>query len=366
MRLKIVTSRDDIEHLKLDFIPTVVVGFFQAGTEDIYMFQYYRLKKYFPMAEFIGCSSENNISNRVPFIDVDGSVPYLFMMIDIKREAFSIQIPTTYKELKLEADKKYSVMMLSSEYDKSIDEAVSHVQHKIGNNVYGAIAGSCLETDERASIFYNGEFIYGGTLFWLMDNAFYHLKGLSIHNFEPVGIDLTVTKVEEKTILEIEEKPALDVIESMMGTLTSESLSSFDHPFFIHSEEKKGADSKIMPLSTLRKINRSDKSLEFMRDVHYGNKLNIAIPLNRLGQEEMFESLIKIVEKESVCFLFSSFAFSRHWAEMEPLYLMHLTQMRGVEFSGLHTFGEIGTLQPNGSCEVQNQTLTFVTLNETR
>ena len=228
MRLKIVTSRDDIEHLKLDFIPTVVVGFFQAGTEDIYMFQYYRLKKYFPMAEFIGCSSENNISNRVPFIDVDGSVPYLFMMIDIKREAFSIQIPTTYKELKLEADKKYSVMMLSSEYDKSIDEAVSHVQHKIGNNVYGAIAGSCLETDERASIFYNGEFIYGGTLFWLMDNAFYHLKGLSIHNFEPVGIDLTVTKVEEKTILEIEEKPALDVIESMMGTLTSESLSSLE------------------------------------------------------------------------------------------------------------------------------------------
>ncbi len=367
MRYKIVTGNDYRGDIALNFSPTVVVGFFQAGKEDVFLSHYKSFKKRFPDVEVFGCSSESNISNEVPYVDTDGRYSYVFMMFEMKKEAFTIQLFNTYETLKIAENKTYSAMMLGAEYNETIDETVAGVKHLIRtDNIYGAIAGHAVDSDDKGLLFCNGAFLDYGYLLWLTDNAYYKFQGMSIHNFEPVGIELSITDAKDKTIFEIEEEPALEMIESMMGTLTPESLASYDHPFFIWSEQNKDVCNELMPVTTLRRINRVDKSLELFKSVQSGDKLNIAIPLDRRGQEKMFEKLMGNIEKGSVGFVFACIAFKAHWAEMEPLYLMHLTQMTGLEFAGLHTYGEIGPLSAECPSSVQNQTLTLVTLTETR
>ncbi|RLA70895.1 MAG: hypothetical protein DRG24_06245 [Epsilonproteobacteria bacterium] len=367
MRHKIITGNDYSSDIALDFIPTVIVGFFQAGGEDQFFAHYTSLKKRFPDVEVMGCNSESNITNEIPYVDLDGKNPCVFMLFEMKREAFSIQLFSTDETIEVEENKKYSAMMLVAEYNETIEETLVGIKHVIGTgSIYGAIAGQTIDSDGKVLLFYNGAFLEQGHLLWLIDNAYYKFKGMSIHNFEPVGMELNITNAKDKTIFEIEEEPALEIIESMMGTLTPESLASYDHPFFIWSEQNRYICNEVMPVTTLRRVNHSEKSLELFKGVHSGDKLSVAIPLDKKGQEKMFEKLIQNIEKDSVGFLFTCIAFKAHWGEMEPLYLMHLTQMSGLEFAGLHTFGEIGPHSPECSSAVQNQTLTLVTLNETR
>lgn len=333
------------------FIPTVAVGFYRSDrTEDFIAFDR-ALRQRFAALHVIGCSGSGNVFDTIPHIDKDGAHPCIFLVLDPARSAYVLQLLTDTDAI---PDLSYPQAMLLSSRGFDVESLVGHLRNNAAKAFFGAIAGG-----DDASIFYNGEVVEQGCIVWSIDPKVYVLGGVSIHNFEPVGFELTVTRADGSTVLEIEEEPALDLVEEIMGTMTPEGLEAFEYPFFIASEHR-----QRVPLSSLQNIDRANGTLELFRNVNVGDKLKVAVLLNRKQQEANIRRLTENVPEGGVAFLFICFAFRGHWADMEPIYLMYLAEHLGLPFLGLHISGEIGRLHPNDPSMLQNQTITLVTLTE--
>lgn len=363
MNYAIVTHLDQID--TIDFKPTIIVGFYQCGKEKKFSEYYEVFKDRFPNVDIIGCSSESNIYDTIPHVDTEGKHICTFMCIDIKKEAYTLQLFHTQEEQKIimEKNRKYAALIFSPSYNSDIEHIITTLQREIGQNSFlGAVAGALSPNLEGGSIFYNGEYISEDTLVWFIDQEKYLLKGISVYDFDPVGFDLEITGADGYRILEIENKPALDMIEEMIGRLDPESIASFDHPFFITSD--KNDQSSDMPLTAMRGIDRESKSIILYKKVCNGDKLKLAISFNREAQEAQLDKFCDYTVDDGIAFLFACVAYKGHWGEMEPIYLMRLAENLKVPFIGLHSLGEIGPLSPEGFSMMQNQTVTLAVLSE--
>lgn len=365
MNYIILTSLDSIN--SIDFEPTIIMGFYRCGKEKFFSEYYESLKERFPNVDIIGCSSESNIYDKIPHVDTDGTHTCTFMCIDMKKEAYTLQLFNSQEEQKLmmEKNRKYAALILSAWYNNDLEQIITMLQNEIGQNSFlGAVAGAVSSNMEKGSIFYNGEYILEGTLVWLIDQEEYLLKGISVHDFDPVGFDLEITSADGYRILEIENKPALDMIEEMIGRLDSESIASFDHPFFITSD--KSDQSADTMLTAMQCIDRESKSVILYKKVFNGDKLKLAISFNREDQEAQLDNFSDYTVNDGIAFLFACVAYKAHWGEMEPIYLMRLAKNLRVPFIGLHSLGEIGPLSPKGFSMMQNQTVTLAVLSENK
>ncbi|RLA75021.1 MAG: hypothetical protein DRG30_04845, partial [Epsilonproteobacteria bacterium] len=363
MNYTILTDLDKLD--SINFVPTFIVGFYRQGKEDIFSGFFKRLKDRFPKADIIGCSSESNIYDTIPHIDIDGTHHCIFMCIEMKSESYILQHYSTLEKYELLADKsrEYSAIILSANYDDQLEHLIKMLQKGIGkNSFFGAVAGTLNSEMEKGTIFYNGKYISEGTLIWFIDQEQYLLKGVSMHDFDPVGFDLEITHAIDYTIFEIENKPALEMIEEVVGTLDPDSIASFDHPFFITSDKNKSSEN--IPITAMYAVDREVKSITLYKKVSNGDKLKVAIPHSRQIEEEQLVRFHDYTKDNSIAFLFVCIAFKGHWGEMEPLYLMRLSQNLKVPFIGFHTFGEIGILEPKGYSLMQNQTVTLAVLSE--
>ena len=363
MNYAIVTdlgSMDDI-----DFIPTIIIGFYQYGEEDSFLKYSKILKERFANVDIIGCSSESNIHDSMPHIDIDNTHLCTYMCIDMKKESYALQLCKKDEEIAfmLDESKKYSAIVLNSTYDNYLEKIIAALHQKIGkNDFFGVIAGSVASKLDKVTIFYNGQYISEDALIWFIDQNDYALKGMSVHDFEPVGFSLEITSADAYTIYEIENKPALDMVEEIIGTLDPEALASFDHPFVITSDTENS--SVQSPLASIHNIDRKVKSLTLFKKVYKGQKLKLAIPFDRKQQEEQLNKFCKYNTNNAIAFLFVCVAFKKHWGEMEPIYLMRLAENLKLPFIGLHALGEIGPLQEDGFSLMQNQTVTLAVLSE--
>ena len=366
MKYKILVSDEDIE--TLDFIPTICVSFYESGNEEQLQKQYMLYKEHFPTLDMIGCSSESNIYNQTPYVDLYGKYACIFIFFDMNKEAYRIQMIDNDSLIKsnnraLNHGATYHAMVLTTlEYAVPI---ISEVNRDIGEGfVYGAVASTSGTSDFVSdTIFYNGKFFQDFSLVWLIDDAFYFLQGLSIHTFEPVGFKMEITEANGRTIYEIENEQALDKLESIMGTLTEEGIESFDYPFFISGGKDDMLNTECV-LYSLDSIDREKKSITMYKPVQRGQTLTISVPASKKERERRILSLKHALLPDSFNFLFLCLGMKKHLGELESIYLMYLDKKLSSPFIGFHAAGEIGSLTSGEPSVLQNQTLTFVSLAE--
>ena len=365
MNHAIITSLEEID--SLDFTPTLIVGFYHYENKNKFLELYNTFHKHFPHADIIGSSGESVIYHTTPHIDIDGTNRCTFVCLEMKKDAYSLQLLSSGEKPHINTDKNlhYSAIVLESYYTNNTEKIISLLNEEPNiNQFFGSISGLSSSDLNQGTIFYNGIFSSDKTLLWIIDENHYFLKGLSQHNFNPIGYSLEITHTEGYKLLEIENEPALDIIEKMIGTINSESLISFDHPFFITPKSNQNDAENSTPLSALLSIDREEKSITLYKKVRNGDKLKLAIPFSRKKQESQLANYSQFYTKNSIAFLFVCISYRGHWGEIEPIYLMHLAKNLNVPFIGFHSLGEIGPLRAKSPSLMQNQTLTLAVLSE--
>lgn len=362
MKYKIFTDLKEIDNS--DFIPSIIILFYLSNKKEKVQESYIQLKNKFKNIDIIACSNIQNIYCTLPHLKPSTMDSISYMAISMPKKTYSIEICNdAYQHNFLDKyNSKYKAIMFSSHYQKNIEKFIAVFNKKIGKDkLFGAISGTS-EYPFNGEVFYNGKFIKEGSIIWFIKDKFYSLKGISLHDFYPIDLEMEVTKAKDFILYEIEKKPALDMIEEVIGKIDDDSILSFDHPFFIKS---KNATAKYIPLSAMHKINREDKSIQLYKHIAKGDTLQLAIPFRREEQEKQLNDLYKHHQKGSIGFLFLCIAYKGHWNEMVHTYIMRLSKKLNIPFIGLHSLGEICSIKENDDTLIQNQTITFVTLTET-
>jgi len=364
---QIIVTAKELE--KITFVPTVVIGFYQSGKEEAFSESVTLLKERFPDVDLIGCSSESNIYNFMPHVFFEEEEVCVFVCLDIKKEAYSIELHTTKNSMKKREkyQSSWSALMLCSHYFSALEKLVTRLQKE--NNIqplFGAIASvSDASESESGTLFWNGDYYEDHILLWLIDPKYYLLEGKSVHHFQPVGFDMEVTKAKERVLYEIGNRPALEVLEEVVGRINKGTLSSFDHPFFLKEKENNKISFNDSPLCSIRAVNKKRGSVSLYRSVHEYAKLKIGVSLGREEQEQQLETFsIFKKRKNAVAFIFNCVGIKANLGLMEFVYLMDLKKKLHLPFIGFHSFGEIGSVNTGGESVLHNQTMSIAILSE--
>jgi len=351
---------------KIDFTPTLIFGFYGEDQRDAFLQTAHKVNRLFGDVALIACSSSSNIMGKAPYREEET----VLCLMDLTRDAFRILFSSDKKEgidfsLGAKGRAQHALLFYAGN-DSWVQQGFESLQEELhGGGLFGAVAGA-LDTDKGGSLYYEGAFYEEGILGCLIDATQYDLKGAALHDFEPSGIELFVTKAEGNRIIQIEDEPALSMIESIIGTITPNRLAMFDTPFFIKNGSlKKGAE---FSLTSLQNIDRSTNCLRLSHNVQVGSRLKVAIPIsNRSMKRRLWRTQKKLLPtdpKGALMFFFSSSSLPSHWHEMEVLYMMNMIDQVRLPFIGLHTLGEIAPLPSQQQSTLRDQTLTVISLSE--
>ncbi len=353
----------------LTFTPTVVFGFYLLSQKENFQTMVLELEQRYPDISIIGIGSSGNLSKPIPYRTSE----LLFMYMDLDPKALSIHYASEDASLldfeKESTNKRNNALLFYTHYGRCIHRDISIVSEKLeGGSVYGMVSGVLQKEDNGGSIYYNGTFYEKGLLCCLLDADRYELTGSSLHDFEPAGIDLTVTKNKGKVVTHIEDEPALEMIEEVIGRLTMRRIKMFDVPFFVENSQEN--ETSYTNIVSLQKLNRRNKSFELFRELPVGSKIKVAIPVSQRTMKKRFAQLRTALlksnanSKDGVMFMLLSSSMPAHWEEMEVLYIMKVLEILKFPFIGLHTYGEIVPSLRSKKSALQNQTLSVVMLRE--
>ncbi len=351
----------------IDFTPTVIISFYQSGMKNRFYKYYKKLHNMFPDADIIGCSSESNIYNESPHLNVMGEDRSIFICVDIAKDAYSLNVVHSQVDENIDIDSNidWRALLLASTSFVNIDKMLDKLRSKIGQNaLFGGIASVEHPEDETGYIFVNGKFYDDGMVIWLINQKRYILEGTTLHHFQPVGFEMEVTKAIGSTIYEIEGQPALKVVEEIIGDITPEGISTYDHPFFLKSDID--INFSEAPLCSIKSIDRDKSYIEMYREIHDGNKIKVGISLNQAEQRKQSIIFKKYAKKYAVGFMFNCVGIKGNLGTMEALYLMYLKRNLHIPFAGFHTFGEIGSVNGFSASILHNQTISMAILSERR
>jgi len=354
---------------KIGFIPTVIIGFYQSSMKVSFFEDYQKLKERFPHVDIIGCSSESNIYDFIPHVFFEEKDLCVFLCLDIGKEAYQIELhtPESIMEKQEANGVSYGALMFSSRYFLSMEEIIVSLQkEKNIKPVLGAIASVVSSSKMKdGMIFWNGKYYADHILLWLIDTKCYILEGKSIHHFQPVGFDMEVTKAKDNILYEIENRPALDVLEEIVGDITEETITSFDHPFFLKEKENGKLSFTSSPLCSIRAIDKKRGTVSLYRSVHEYAKLKIGVARGREEQEKQLEAFsVFRKRKNAVAFIFNCVGIKANLGLMEFVYLMDLKKKLQLPFIGFHSFGEIGSVDEGKYSVLHNQTISVAILSE--
>ena len=348
---------------RLDFEPTVVIGFYPSSLQEKFYSAYQKLTEKFPETTVIGCSSESNIYDTLPYIDVYRDSLCVFLCLDLKKEAFGVSVHSTDEILYSECyPPNQSALILSARYSFELEQSIDNLTHSMGKGeVFGAVASHCVpQRISEATVFFNGNFFKDRFIMLLIDRAFYGISGMSTYHFQPVGFDLEVTEANGNTIYTIDNKPALQLLEEMIGTRLENTIASFNHPLFL--TKSKYLSYTTPPLCSIMSIDRKTHSLTLFRKVSQQEKLKVGIALNREKQDAQIEKFASLSYENGVALVFNSVGIERNLEMMEYIYLMDLKKHLNMPIAGFHSFCEIGPLSKEDTSVLHNQTITVISL----
>lgn len=370
MHVKVIS---DIQELKLiDFEPTLVFVFYTHPCENSCAQEAELILAKFQNIDLIGCSGNDLIGNEYPYLSDISHCMYIFT--DIKKEAYSLNVffdeSLELDQHTMHQDSGYSALLLTTHNNKlENDYVLNKLRNEYGiRNIFGALAANDpLDfSSDHVSLFYNGRYESKGYILLLLDENYYTLTGESFFPFEPIGLELQVTKVDEKSILEIEGKPALDMLESLMGKMSEEGIDHFHYPLYIWNPKSIICDQRY-PLRSIRKVDREDKSLHFFNYIDPDSRLKIAIQVQDIHVQQHLQNMKDEIQSDSLNFIFMCVVYRKFWENTEQVQLMQIMEESDGTFCGFHAFGEIGYEKSYEGCSVlQNQTLTYISITENR
>ena len=352
---------------KIDFTPTIIFTFYCEHKQDSFVRTAQKIRELFGDIALIACSSSNNIIGESPY----RSEETVLCLMDIKTDAFTLlfsknkeketSFPTSWQQ------RKKNALIFYAGDETWMQENFDSLQHQLdGSGLFGAVVGTLSSTKYRGSLYYEGAFYENALFCCLIDADQYDLQGVSLHDFQPAGMELLVTETEDNKILQIEDEPALNMIEESIGLITPKRMSMFDAPFFI--KDATLSENEEFSLTSLQKIDRYTGSLQLSRTVEVGTQFKVAIPIsNRTMKKRLWSvrnSFKPAYDKGAMMFLFSSSALPSHWHEMEILYIMSMVSHIKLPFIGMHTYSEIAPSAYQSKSTLKNQTLTVVSLSE--
>jgi hypothetical protein len=127
MRQIIVTCKEMTE---IDFIPTVIIGFYQSSMQLSFSRDCTVLKDRFPDVDIIGCSSESNIYDSIPHVFLKDNDLCVFVCLDIKKESYRIELHTPKSIVKKREtqDAAYSALIFCSHYFLNLEEVIRDIR----------------------------------------------------------------------------------------------------------------------------------------------------------------------------------------------------------------------------------------------
>ena len=348
------------------FIPTIVFGFYPTDKAASFENTAETLRQRYEGVEILGSKSSGNMAGMAPYKTDE----VVWCLLDLDREAFCVAFAPDERALEISdkwQKKTKSAFLFYAVYDHCIQrklEVVSDVLN--GGAFFGAIAGGSTDTNDEGSFYCNGQFYERGVLFCLIDADRYEIRGSSLHDFEPAGIELVVTQTDGYTVTHIEDEPALFMVEQIIGQMTSSRLEMFDSPFFV-KERSAGAGSPYKTLASLVSIDRKNGTLTLSRILFPGDTLKVAIPASYSSVKQRFSRVQKDLQGSTdngVMMVLSSSVMPAHWHDMETLHIMKMIENIKLPFLGMHTASEICPVNGERRSMLQNQTLSVVILRE--
>jgi hypothetical protein len=353
----------------IDFTPTLAFTFYSERNRESFIKLADEIEQRFHGISLVGCSSGGNISGTLPFL-TDNIV---IMLMEIEPTAFTLEFLTEKQEtLALTEEwktKKKSALLFYAQYSSWLENHFETVRNCLDEGAfYGAIAGAPLHGSAtvQGSVYYKKRFHVEGAVCCIFDAGLYTLNSTSLHNFEPAGIEFTVTSANGHEITHIEDEAALDALEQIIGTLTPEKIESFNAPLFIDNGDSDQSD--FQALASLWDFDREKKTLSMLRKVYSGTKFKAAIPVSRTTLIQRFENFHERVKTadDGIALLFVCVAMRSHWGRIEPLRIMDVARHLDIPFAGLHTLGSVVPSNTEHESVLQNQVLGIVTLTERR
>ena len=276
----VTISDEDFD--RIDFTPTIIVGFYRDTYADRFQDAYRQLKNAYPDVDVIGCSSAGNIANEIPYVETKEQFPIVYLVCNMEKDAFRVDVVKEHETINFTPMYRQMILLssLPSGYLESILSSFSVTLKK--PKIFGGVAGVSSGSKAQPSIFCNGVFYDKHIVLWGIDAAQYAVEGMSIHLFRPAGIPLEVTKAEENTVLELNHLPALDVLEEIVGKINDAVVGRFGYPFFLQKHHE--IEWREAPLASIVSVNREDKSVSLYRPVEVGEYVKVGIMLSRQDQ----------------------------------------------------------------------------------
>lgn len=332
------------------------------------------LKKQFPEAHLLGCSSSGEIYQNEVLDDCLTVAVIQFETTHIKTTHHAIANSSESEKIgqaiikELQSDDLKAVIVLSEGLNVNGSNLVRGLNHQLGQGVSlsGGLAGDgdkftktwTLKNGLPTKNCITAVGLYGDAI-----EMGYGSQG----GWDPFGLERTITKSTDNVVFEIDDKPALDLYKEYLGDRAKElPASALLFPLAI---SPLGSDHKIV--RTILAIDEKEKSLTFAGNVPqgWGAQLMTAnldrlidgailagqnASLNHLGPQSSILSIaISCVGRRLVL-------GERAEEEVEGV----LSMMNNANQIGFYSYGEISHLLPLHQCDLHNQTMTVTTLYE--
>ncbi len=356
---------------KIDFIPTLIICFYQSDKIETMIQEYRYLQDKFPGVNVVGCSAESVIENKIPYVDLYNKNSTVYLCMDLDKDAYCIYLSSKDEPILYDKECDQDVIIFSSYSSRILEnriEALSCIDN-IYNIVGSVDAVSKIDKNDtsKQSLFFNGELYLDCILSISINRNRYMVEGHSINIFNPVGLPMKITKAKGTTLLELEDQPALEAIEKLAGKLDSDIISKFGYPLFLSKSDKSidDTDWQSKPLASVISIDRASKSIKLFREVAEGEYVKLGIMTSKDEQMQRLENICKRIGSMCPALLFFCIGIPLNLGIMEYQYLYHMKKKKKFVFAGFHTFGEIGPEYENNSEFIlHNQSMTFAFIRE--
>lgn len=230
--------------------------------------------------------------------------------------------------------------------------------------VWGGGAGDDLAFKETF-VFTNGHSGNRALLLLVIDNEKIAVKGHAATGLKPAGIEKTITKANDKWIIEIDHKPAAEIIPRFVGvTLNQEDFKDFNIQNIYMGLYRGNAEPVIR---TATGFNWENKAIAVSGTVKEGDRLRLMMPPDFEVSDELNKQASAFRKNEmpeaDAIVMFSCIG---RLDVMGPLIDEELKGVRSVyniPMSGIFCYGEYGRTT-GGQNEFHNMTCCWVALKE--
>ena len=364
------TTTDCLKDFIIENLPNFIqekllVQLFLISTDEEYIREIQSLlNRYLPDAHIVGTTTDGSISKNNPettlisFTQFEkSSLEHTLIPFDLGAEDSAAQIICT----KIISKDTKVLILFADGLLCNAEKLTREIHHKFPDLIIaGGLAGDNAKL-EKTLVCDNSE-LKSQAIVALAINS----DSLYIHNdynlaWEPVGLEMQITKAEGNIIYEIDEEKASLIFERHLntqhlqqyGSSTLQPTITIEFPLIIKRDD-------MMVARTTMQINK-DGSLFCTGEFQVGDKLSFSFTdINKIVKsgQELSKRMLKTPVQ--TMFIYSCMARRRFMGEnishdIEPLYDI-------APLSGFYSYGEIYTSSKN--IEFLNHTMTLLALSE--